>query len=137
MGIAMTNQNDRRCSERSSVMLSATLEQRAACAQVRLSNLSREGAAIIGSPLAPYSRVVLRREGSQVASRVMWVDGSSSGVRFEQPTELESLLPRISRRRPSHALRPGRPGLKCAPLSDADRLVLERWSTAGTSAPGD
>lgn len=133
----MTNQNERRCSERAAVMLSATLEQRTGCAQVRMSNLSSDGAAVVGVPLAPYSKVVLRRDGKDVASRVVWSNGSFCGLRFEQPTAIDSMLSQVAVRRPAHRPRPGRPGLKCAPLSEADRLVLERWCTAGLSALGD
>jgi PilZ domain-containing protein len=133
----MTNQEERRSSERATVMLSAVVAQPTGSAQVRMANLSREGAAVIGPELAQYTKVVLRRDGKDVAGRVVWVDGSCSGLRFEQPTELDSMLPRISKRRPALHTRPGRPGLKCAPLSPADRMILERWATAGACAVGD
>jgi len=132
----MANHNERRCSERATVMLSATVEQAADRAQVRLSNLSREGATVVGPALAQYSKVMLERDGRSVPSRVIWAEGSRSGLRFEQPTELESMLPRIARRRPASRAQPRRPGLRCAPLSEADRLVLERWATSG-AALGD
>lgn len=129
----MTIQNERRCGERATVMLSATVEQRTGRAQVRLSSLSREGAAVVGAALSPYSKVTLEREGRTLESRVMWVKGRCSGLRFDQPAELETLLPRIAPRRKAIGPRQGRPGLKCAPLSQADRMLLERWGTSGTA----
>jgi hypothetical protein len=130
------NAVERRRSRRSSVLLAAIVQQRGESARGKLSNLSSGGALVLGPALAPNTRVVLRRQGLSVAGHVIWREGDRSAVAFEHPLDPGSMLRTIAQPKPRNTHRHRRSGLKCVPLSNGDREMLERWATAGTSALG-
>ena len=106
----MTNDNERRCSERAAVMLSATLSNAPAAPRSAMSNLSSEGAAVVGAPLAALFEGGAAPRRKDIASRVVWVDGRFCGLRFEQPTAIDSMLPTSNRATAGASSPPGAPG---------------------------
>ena len=128
-----------RRSNRSPVLLSATLAVSGGEMPVVLRNLSSEGALVEGAQLPiEGSATVFKRNDLTVGGHIVWVAGSYAGIRFDrklEPSELLRQVPR-PRQRFEHEFR--RPGLACRPLSEADRKMLEMWATsAPVTRPGD
>ena len=123
-----------RRSNRSPVLLSAKIDVAGTEVSVVLRNLSSEGALIEGAklPLAG-SRTPFRRNGLSVAGRIVWVEGRFAGLAFNRPLEREELLRQVPQPKQRFEQQFRRPGLASEPLTDADRKMLELWSTAGVS----
>lgn len=77
---------------RTRLYLSASLKSDSGCCEVRLRDISSQGALVEG-PAAPAvpSFVQLIWENSVHDARVAWVDGSWFGITFEQPLSGELL----------------------------------------------
>lgn len=120
--------SQKRCSERSPVMLSATLERAGASHRVILRNLSSGGALVEGDPL-PDEGVLVHfvRNGLRVRGRIAWAAGRFAGVAFEQPLDRAELLRQIPKPRQSFGAEFRRAGLACRPLTEAERHIVERW----------
>ena len=123
-----------RRSNRSPVLLSAKIDVAGTEVSVVLRNLSSEGALIEGAklPLAGSS-TPFRRNGLSVAGRIVWVEGRFAGLAFNRPLEREELLRQVPQPKQRFEQQFRRPGLASEPLTDADRKMLELWSTAGVS----
>jgi hypothetical protein len=120
-----------RRSRRAPVLLTAVIEADGARAQVRLRNLSEEGALIESDSLpAEGSAVLFERSELRLKGRLVWVEGRYAGVAFDEPIKPEQVLRNIPQ--PKSKLKPEfrRPGLACRPLTDYERRMLERWMTA-------
>ena len=129
---------ERRSTERVKVMLSATLERAGEATPTRLANLSPDGALVIGAGLSDGTSVLLHRNGTEVRSSVTWTRDNQCGLKFEETVDVGFGAPDHSaspagRRQP----RTRRPGLKCVPLSEAERATLDRWINTGARALGD
>jgi hypothetical protein len=122
---------DRRRSERVKVMLSATVEKAGCAEPTRLANLSPDGALLIGPGLESGTPVLLQRNGTDVRGSVTWSKGNESGLRFEEAFDVAAALRAIRVRKRHDAPRSRRPGLKCAPMSDAEKANYERWLNTG------
>ena len=127
-----------RRSDRSNVMLKATLELGDASLPVVLRNLSQEGALVAGETLPkPGTRALFHREGLSVPSRVAWAHCGHAGLEFEHtlfPRELLRHVP-VPERKPPQIAR--RPGFKPQPLSSAERQMIERWATESPHKLGE
>ena len=128
---------ERRRTARVQVMLSASIEHNSQSASTRLSNISDEGARVSGSSLFPNSCVVLHRNGVEVPSQVVWASSGSAGLRFNAPVEGRSILRHVPVGRTLMNPRSRRPGLRCMPLSPAERTAMERWGRPGVERLGD
>jgi hypothetical protein len=119
-----------RRSNRSPVLLSATIDVNGADASVVLRNLSSEGALIEGAnlPLAGATTVFKRKE-LEVTGRIAWVHGRMAGVAFERRLEPAELLRQVPKPKQKFEQQFRRPGLASQPLSADDRKMLELWST--------
>lgn len=120
---------DRR-SNRSPVLLSAKIELDGAALPVRLRNLSAEGALVQGDRLPhPGLPVLFARNDLRVRAKIVWVEGGFAGVAFEHPLKPDELLRQVPTPRQKFEPKYRRPGLACEPLSEADRRMVQLWST--------
>ena len=137
MNAVSVTQNRR--SSRSNVMLKATLEVSGDSLTVVLRNLSQEGALVHGEKLpAQGTRVLFRRDGLSVPSRIAWSHCAHAGVEFDFPLfprELLRHVPAAQHKAPLPIKR--RPGLSAQPLSAAERTLIEQWATESPNKLGE
>ena len=119
-----------RRSDRSNVMLKATLELPGASLEVVLRNLSQDGALVRADDLPEEGiRVLFHRQGLSVPSQIAWVHKDHAGVVFDAPLfprEMLRHIPPFDRKPPPAIMR--RPGLRGRPLSAGERQLLEEWA---------
>ena len=128
---------ERRSTERVKVMLSATLERAGEATPTRPANLSPDGALVIGAGLSdgrPSSCIATARK---CAAPSPGPATTSARVKFEETVDVGSALRTIPSPSRKTAPRTRRPGLKCVPLSEAERATLDRWINTGARALGD
>jgi hypothetical protein len=133
----MTNLAERRRTDRVKVMLSATVEQGGELAPTRLANVSQDGALLVGPALRDGTSVMLQRNVTDVRGSVTWADGNRCGLKFEQNLDVAATLRTISRPKHKQAVRKRRPGLKCSPMTHAEKAVFDRWLNTGPQLLGD
>ena len=137
MNAVSVTQNRR--SSRSNVMLKATLETSGQPLTVVLRNLSQEGALVQGDGLPMQgSRVLFRRDGLSVPSRIAWSHCNHAGVEFDSPLfprELLRHVPTAQHKAPLPIKR--RPGLSAQPLSESERALIEQWATESPNKLGE
>jgi hypothetical protein len=120
-----------RRSRRSNVLLAASIERSGQVTQVKLRNLSAEGALIECDDLpVEGSQVLFRRNDLAVPSRIAWVHGRHAGIAFAVPLESQEVLRNIPKPRARVAPDYRRPGLACRELSPEERLLVERWAVS-------
>jgi hypothetical protein len=123
------------------VLLTATIEVGGIPLDVKLRNLSEEGALIEGAPLPPEgSATVFERKEMRLTGRIVWVQGKYAGVAFDTPLNREQALRHIPPSEPKRQQPVDfrRPGFTCRPLSDYERRNLETWlATAPPSRSRD
>lgn len=129
---------DRR-SQRSRVLLKATLETLEASLPVILRNLSEDGALVSGYELPEEgARVLFHRQGLSVPSRIAWVYHNTAGVAFDFPLFPRELLRHVP---PKEAKKPPlikrRPGFAPQPLTEHERQLVDRWANGSCFALGD
>jgi len=122
---------ERRRTERVKVLFSATVEQASNASPTRLANLSSDGALLVGSELSEGMPVILQRNGTNVPGSVTWSRGNECGVKFDDSVDVATTLRTVPRTRTVKPLHSRRPGLKCAPMSEADRAMFDRWLNTG------
>jgi len=129
-----------RRSQRSNVLLKATLELPGVSLPVVLRNLSQDGALVQGEGFPePGTRVLFHRQGLSVPSRIAWSHCEHAGLEFEFPLfpgEMLRHVPSPASRRPPPPIKK-RPGLGAKPLTNAERMLIEQWATTGTSVLGE
>jgi len=126
-----------RKSNRTPVMLSATLEMAGQAQAVVLRNLSEGGALVEGKWLpAQGSMVLFVRNELRVPARVAWVEGTYAGVAFECRLERSEVLRQVPKPKEKFEPQFRRPGLACRPLSEADRRMVQMWATPLPSQAG-
>src|SRR3982750_464837 len=88
-----------RRSRRSPVLLTATIELGGAMHEVKLRNLSSDGALVQGADGLPeYANVTFCRKDLRVRARIAWVQGSHAGIAFETPLAPAEVLRHVPRR---------------------------------------
>ena len=118
-------------SHRSPVLLTANVEADGVKYDVKLRNLSEEGALIEGEELpSEGAEAFFERNQLRLKSRVIWVQGRYAGVAFARALKPEEVLRNIPRPRQEAKQEFKRPGLACRPLTAYERRMLERWMTA-------
>ena len=128
MDESIMNQNRR--ARRSPVLLAASVEVAGVVTQVKLRNLSEEGALIEGDVLPlEGSTTFFERNELRVKSRVAWVHNGLAGLAFARPLRKEQVLRNVPSPRPKMQGDFRRPGLACRPLSAEERKLVERWMT--------
>ena len=133
--------NHNRRSRRSPVLLAATVELGGAVHDVKLRNLSEEGALIEGAEGLPeYAAITFCRKDLRVRARIAWVQGKYAGVAFEKPLDAAEVLRHI----PSRESKPlpsqlfARPAVSRHDLSAGERRWIQDWMTTnGVDRPGE
>ena len=120
-------------------MLKATLELSGASLTVVLRNLSQEGALVQGAKLpSEGTRVLFRRDGLSVPSRIAWSHAGHAGVEFDFPLfprELLRHVPTTQHKAPPPIQR--RPGFSAQPLTPAEQKLIEQWATESPHKLGE
>jgi len=117
-----------RRSRRSPVFLAATVDVAGVPEQVKLRNLSEQGALIEGDRLpVEGSMTLFERKDLRVEGRIVWVQGRYAGIAFDQPLKPEDVLRNVPKPRPAVKSEFRRPGLACRPLTPHERTMLEVW----------
>jgi hypothetical protein len=121
-----------RRSNRSPMLLSAKIDVAGSEVSVVLRNLSSEGALIEGANLPRTGTTTqFRRNGLTIDGRIVWVEGRFAGLAFDRDLGREELLRQVPQPKQRFAQQFRRPGLASQPLSEADRKMLELWSSPG------
>ena len=127
-----------RRTRRSQVLMTATLELSGSALQVKLRNLSAEGALIEGNDLpVEGSKVLFKRLDLSVPGRIAWVAGRRAGVTFDEKLEPEAMLHHIPVPKPRVKPDFKRPGLGARRLSPGERQMGKDWVWQTTDRPGD
>ena len=134
----ITNSQNRK-SQRSQVLLSATLEHGGGSQAVKLRNLSEEGA-LVESEKLPIEGTTVHfiRNDLNAPGRVVWVSGRYAGIAFSDKLDPAEVLRHIPAPRPKIQPRYWRPGITTTQLKSEQRRLAESWmwSPSG-SRPGE
>lgn len=117
-----------RRSRRSQLLMAATLEISGRALNVKLRNLSSDGAQVEGDQLPIEGTDLMFRKGEiAVAGLVIWNKGRQAGISFAHKLDPVQVLNHIPTPRPRKKLDFRRPGLASRELSDVERKLGERW----------
>ena len=113
---------------RSNVLLTAVVEMNGRALDVKLRNLSAQGALIEGEGL-PFeeTEINFRKGDLMVLGKVVWVSNKRAGIHFHTPLSPEALLRHVPTPRPRILPSFRRPGLSSQPLSSAERVFEKVW----------
>jgi len=117
-----------RSSRRSHLLMTATLEISGRAVQVKLRNLSSDGAQVEGDQLPVEGTELLFRKGDlAVGGCIIWTKGKQAGICFEQKLEPDTVLNHIPVPRARMTPDFRRPGLSSRALTDHERKLAEHW----------
>jgi len=120
-----------RRSRRSHLLMTATLEISGRAVQVKLRNLSSDGAQVEGDQLPVEGTDLMFRKGElAIAGCIIWTKGKQAGIRFEHQLEPETVLNHIPVPRARMTPDFRRPGLGNRALTDEERKLGECWIAA-------
>ena len=123
-----STQSQNRRDRRSNVLMQATLELSATKLDVKLRNLSSDGALIEGDKLPiEGAHIVFRKGDLAVAGTVVWTKGRRAGLSFTRPLSPATLLRHVPPPRARVKLSFRRPGLQTRGLSADERAWAELW----------
>ncbi|GLR47826.1 hypothetical protein GCM10007925_15390 [Sphingomonas astaxanthinifaciens DSM 22298] len=134
-----SSQAQNRRERRSNVLLTAVIELSGRTLDVKLRNLSADGA-LVESDCLPVEGAEIRfkRGDLIVAGKVIWVRGTRAGINFHTPLTPEALLRHVPTPRPRVAPDFRRPGLASRPLSPSEKIAAARWAvTPAHDVPGE
>ncbi len=121
-----------RRSRRSHLLMRATLDFSGRAVEVRLRNLSADGAQVEGNQLPIEGTELLFRKGElAVAGSIIWTKGKQAGIRFEHDLDPKAMLNHVPAPRPRMAAAFRRPGLETRELTESERLLAESWIVTG------
>lgn len=130
---AATAGADERRSDRSSVLLAATIECDGARLPVRVVNLSAHGALVQGDAVPGQDQAVtFRCSGLEAAGWMAWVKPPFAGINFDAPVQPPALaqgagtaamVTKDTRRRDFR-----RPGFRGNQMSAEEREIVEQWA---------
>lgn len=127
-----------RRSRRSNVLLAASIEAGGAVTQVKLRNLSAQGALIDGEPLpAEGTDVTFHRNDLSVAGRIAWVRGRQAGVFFAQELQPHDVLRNIPVPKAKPVVDHRRPGFAPRALSEHERHLITQLGVGLAKNPFD
>jgi len=132
MAMDESSNSQNRRNKRSLVLIAARLRIEGESVEVRLRNLSCNGALLESdAPPSVGSEVVFERGDTVAAARVAWGQNSRFGIQFHQPIEENEVLVHIGKPRvePDKERKPfRRAGFKAdTQLSPLERYVGEAW----------
>jgi hypothetical protein len=128
-----------RRSRRSQVLLTAKLEHGGASQDVKLRNLSAEGALVESDklPIEGTSVRFVRNELSE-HGRVVWVNGRYAGIAFDAKLEPTEVLRHVPAPRPKIQPRYWRPGFAAREMTSEQQRLAESWVwSPSISRPGE
>ena len=73
----------------------------------------------------------ISRNDLAVNGRIVWVEGRLAGLAFDRDLGRAELLRQVPQPKQRFEQQFRRPGLSSKPLSEADRKMLELWSSPG------
>ena len=119
----------KRRSRRSQLLMTATLEIAGRALDVKLRNLSSDGARVEGDQLPIEGTDLMFRKGEiAVGGRVIWSKGRQAGIGFANKLDPIQVLNHISTPRARVKPEYRRPGLAARELTDVERNLGERWA---------
>lgn len=117
-----------RRARRSHVLMAASIEAGGVTIQVKLRNLSPEGALVEAVQLpAVGSLVMFRKKELNLAGRVAWVAAGRAGIAFETLLDPEAVMRHVPRSKPQPKLDFRRPRITASALSPGERQVAQDW----------
>jgi len=118
--------------------MSAALELSGTSLNVKLRNLSAEGALVEGEHLpVEGAEVVFKRQELSVPARVIWERGGRAGLAFNSPLSPEAVLRHVPTPKPRVLPEFRRPGLTTR-FNDLDREAARSWGYRPTfDRPGE
>lgn len=124
-----SSQVQNRRQRRSNVLLTAVLELSGRELEVKLRNLSADGALVEGEVLpVEGAQIRFRRHELAVKGKVVWVRGKRAGVSFHHELSPEALLRHVPTPRPRVIPDFRRPGLTAQRLSEGEKRLGESWA---------
>ena len=113
---------------RSNVLMTAALELSGRSLEVKLRNLSADGALVEGEVLpVEGAEIRFRRHELVVSGRIVWVRGTRAGISFHQELSPEAVLRHVPTPRPRVVADFRRPGLAARPLTPTEKLLGSSW----------
>ena len=120
---------------RSNVLLTALVETSGRHLDVKLRNLSAEGALIEADVLPGEGAIISFHRGDlTMGGTVVWVSGRRAGIKFDRPLTPEALLRHVPVPRPRILPSFRRPTIAPQPLSMQERFLTKCWGMP--AAPG-
>ena len=117
-----------RRSRRSHLLMAATLEVSGRAINVKLRNLSSDGAQVEGDQLpVEGTRLLFRKGDLAVDGCIIWTKGKQAGIVFAQKLETQAVLNQIAVPRPRVESDFRRPGLATRALTEQERKLAESW----------
>lgn len=117
-----------RRSRRSHLLMAATLEVSGRAINVKLRNLSSDGAQVEGDQLPVEGTSLLFRKGDlAIDGCVIWTKGKQAGIVFAQKLDTHAVLNHIAVPRPRMEPDFRRPGLASRALTEQERKLAESW----------
>ena len=117
-----------RRARRSHVLMAASIEADGVAVEVKLRNLSPEGALVEGEQLpAVGSSVIFRKNELNLAGRVAWVTAGRAGIAFDAKLDPDVVLRHVPRNKPQPKLDFRRPRIKAGDLSPGERKLGQDW----------
>lgn len=121
---------------RSNVLLTAVLDVAGRTANVKLRNLSAEGALVEGEGLPLIGSEVRFCKGDlMVAGKVVWISNKRAGLHFDTPLTPEALLRHVPTPRPRVLPSFRRPGFSTRPMTSSERSLEKVWGVATAPNP--
>jgi hypothetical protein len=126
-----SSQVQNRRQRRSNVLLTAVIELSGRTLDVKLRNLSADGALVEGDCLpVEGAEVRFKRGDLSVKGKIVWVRGTRAGINFHKELTPEALLRHVPTPRPRVVADFRRPGLAPQPLSASDRRFGAQWAAS-------
>lgn len=115
-------------------MLLASVGSAGISRTIKVRDLSASGACIEGDMLPQSgSHLLFERNGVFTRARVAWADRERCGLEFAENVNVREAFRAVNRRRIMSVIPTSRPGLRPRKLTEAERLVMERWATSAQS----
>lgn len=134
-----SSQTQNRRQRRSNVLLTAVIELSGRTLDVKLRNLSADGALVEADSLPVEGAEIRFKRGDLiVAGKVIWVRGTRAGINFHHELTPEALLRHVPTPRPRVTPEFRRPGLAVRPLSSEEKMAAAKWAIAvSPDLPGE
>lgn len=121
---------------RSNVLLTASIDVAGRTVDVKLRNLSADGALVEGDGLPLVGSDVRFRKGDlEVTGKVVWISSKRAGLQFDTALTPEALLRHVPTPRPRVLPSFRRPGFNTRPMTSSERSLEKVWGVATAPDP--